>query len=192
MAFRRFAVTASVAFLSLAQFARADVIVTHGGGMIDGPNTIDKYGLFGPAHMNLRGLPFSYQARYESDEFGSSKSCGTNCLFYNSVSGAPHRTVKISITVNGHTLSFNANKSGQVEFYEFDPEEWSYAISADSDFNNSTGTGASLLAWYEEPAIFGKKIKKRCYDWELQDYLVIYRTHHSQSEELSFLLTTKD
>jgi hypothetical protein len=71
-------------------------------------------------------------------------------------------------------------------------ESWYYAISADSDFNNSTGTGASLLAWYEEPAIFGKKIKKRCYDCELQDYLVIYRTHHSQSEELSFLLTTKD
>jgi hypothetical protein len=171
----------------MMSFAQAAVIVTRGHGLIDGPDTIDKYGLFGPPHKNLRGLPFTYRTRYESDQYGPSMNCGTSCLYNNSVPGAEKRAANISITVNGHTLSFNARISGQVEFYNFDARTSSYTISADADFNTLTGEGASLLAWYERPAVFGEKLLKPCFSCELQDYFIVYRTHHSHAEKLSFV-----
>jgi hypothetical protein len=167
--------------------ASAKVIKTHGTGIVNGSSTIDTYGLFGVPGADLKGQPLSFSVTYDDTQFGSAANCGTDCLYYDTITGSSAKSVTISVTINEKTLSYRSKVLGQVLFDEYGFRDNSYAASADADLVAQSGTGVSLSVIYERPTNFGVRPKGPAYQFEY-DYAEFYPKKHKDPELLNFFI----
>jgi hypothetical protein len=186
-----FGTLAILGTIGLGGEASGSVIRTFASGVVSGNSTVDTYGLFGDAGANLAYLPMSYSIAYDDAQFGPPASCGTNCFYYDTVSGSSAKAVTISVTVNGKTVSYRAKVSGQVLFDEYGGVVHSYGAAADADIVTGVGTGMALVTIYRKPTSFGVKPKGLQSDDE-DDYAAFYPYKHKKAEVLNFdLLSAK-
>jgi hypothetical protein len=169
--------------------AWSKTIRAHGSGYVSGASTVDTYGLFGAAGVDLDHAPMSFSVEYDDTQFGQPASCGTGCLYYDTISGASAKSVTILVTINGKSNSYRCKAFGQVLFGENGYRDYSFGASADADIVSQAGTGASIFGIYTKPTSFGLKPKPPGY-YDERDYLEFYAKKHKAPEVLNFAVVS--
>ncbi len=181
---------AGVACCALAMLPRAGcaaTIIVHGYAEVTGDSTIDTYGLFGPAGVDLFGDVMDIKVSYDSAQYGAPTSCGTDCKSYATVAGSNRHAATVKVTIGTVTLVYKSTISGQVQFFNDGPGAHSFGIAANGDLTSMTGTGAGILIWYNRDTEFGVRLIRKGRESDRpQDYFLAFSAKNGKPEEISF------